>query len=106
MIDNLLSNARKYSAENSRIWLTAKTKARKLIVEVRDKGAGIAAEDIENIFLAYHRIGKTARTPGIGLGLYISKQIVNAHGGKIWVTSQLGMGSTFSFSIPLNPPAK
>jgi PAS domain S-box-containing protein len=104
VIVNLLSNASKYSPEKSNIRLTARTKNKKLLLEVEDQGAGIAEEDQEYIFQAYHRLGKTGHTAGTGLGLYISKKIVEAHGGKIWVASQPGQGSKFSFSIPMAQP--
>jgi signal transduction histidine kinase len=82
--------------------LTARIKNKRLLLVVEDAGMGISEEDQQYIFQAYHRIGKPGRTPGIGLGLYISKQIVKAHGGKIWVTSQVGKGSIFSVLIPIN----
>jgi PAS domain S-box-containing protein len=102
VIINLLSNAGKYSPAKSQISLTARIKSKKLLVEVEDQGVGIAEEDQKDIFQAYHRIARTGKTPGTGLGLYISKKIVEAHGGKIWVTSQPGNGSIFSFTIPIN----
>jgi PAS domain S-box-containing protein len=102
VIINLLSNASKYSPEKSAITFTAGTRNRKLLLEVKDEGVGIADEDKVGIFQAYHRIGKTGRTPGIGLGLYISKQIVKAHGGRIWFTSRVGKGSIFRVLVPFN----
>jgi two-component system, chemotaxis family, CheB/CheR fusion protein len=101
VIINLLSNASKYSPEKSNISLTARIKNKKLLLEVKDEGFGISKKDLNDIFQPYHRIGQTKHTPGTGLGLYVSKQIVKAHGGKIWVTSQPGKGSIFSVLIPL-----
>jgi PAS domain S-box-containing protein len=104
VIINLLSNASKYSPEKSLILVSASQKGKHLLVEVKDQGTGIAQDDIDDIFQPYKRIGRTARTPGIGLGLYISKQIIHAHHGKIWVESELGKGSSFRFSIPIDLP--
>jgi PAS domain S-box-containing protein len=101
VIVNLLSNASKYSPQKSSIGITAMIKNNKFVVEVKDEGIGIDREDLGKMFQAYHRVGKSGNVPGTGLGLYIAKQIVKAHGGKIWVTSQLDKGSTFSISIPV-----
>ena len=102
VIINLLSNASKYSDEKCPILLKARIKNKKLLLEVKDRGVGISLKDQNAIFLAYHRVGQPEQTSGIGLGLYISRLIVEAHGGKIWVTSQVGQGSAFSILIPLN----
>ena len=74
-----------------------------VIVHVRDTGVGIPKEEISTIFQKFHRIGdwKTRNTQGTGLGLYIAKNITEMLGGKIWVDSEYGKGSTFSFSVPL-----
>lgn len=100
VIINLLSNASKYSSENSEIVMKVTVESSGLLVEVIDKGLGIAAEDQKNLFQPYYRAGKHKGIPGIGLGLAVSKKIVEAHGGKIWINSQVGQGSTFSFRIP------
>jgi PAS domain S-box-containing protein len=102
VIINLLSNASKYSPEKSNITLTARIMKKRLLLEVKDEGFGISKKDLNDIFEPYHRIGQTKKTPGTGLGLYVCKQIVKAHGGKIWVTSQPGKGSIFCVLIPLN----
>lgn len=101
VIINLLSNASKYSPENSVIRLTASMKNKNLLVEVADQGVGIDEKDKDHIFRAYHRISQIGHAAGTGLGLYISKGIVEAHHGKIWFTGQPGKGSIFSFSIPV-----
>ncbi len=75
------------------------------VISVRDEGPGISPEQQKQIFERFYRgqhSGK-ARTEGLGLGLYISREIVEQHGGRIWVDSEPGKGSTFCFSLPLNP---
>lgn len=99
---NLLSNAIKFSLPGGRVDLYSEEEAKEVRVYVKDQGIGIAPEDQERIFTKFQRIGKHPRekAEGVGLGLAISKGIVEAHGGRIWVDSQLGQGSTFIFSIP------
>jgi PAS domain S-box-containing protein len=100
---NLLSNANKFSSENGRILINARLKDSKLFMEVQDKGCGLSEEEQERLFQPYHRVEQDRQKfPGIGLGLAICRQIIEAHQGEIWVSSQLGQGSTFSFYIPLN----
>jgi PAS domain S-box-containing protein len=103
VIINLLSNASKYSSDNTEIVMKVNVEPGGLLVEVIDKGLGIALEDQKNLFQPYYRAGKHKGIPGIGLGLAVSKKIVEAHGGKIWINSQVGQGSTFSFQIPAIP---
>jgi signal transduction histidine kinase len=99
---NLLSNASKFSPQNSTITLRVHLKDQSLFVEVIDKGLGISAEEQSRLFQPYHRVEQDRQKfPGIGLGLAVCKQIIEAHQGKIWVNSQLEKGSTFSFTIPL-----
>jgi signal transduction histidine kinase len=99
---NLLSNASKYSPEETEVVLKARTVDGNLLVEVRDSGIGIAAEDQKQLFKPYHRVEQDRQSfPGIGLGLAVSKQIIDAHGGQIWVESKPGRGSTFKFTLPL-----
>jgi len=102
VIINLLSNAGKYSGEGSEILFKANLENKQLLVEVLDHGVGISPENQKLLFRPYHRVEQDRRQfPGLGLGLAVSKQIIDAHGGKIWVTSRLGQGSSFFFSIPL-----
>ena len=99
---NLLSNASKYSPEGSRILLKASQNEGNLLISVKDEGLGISPEDQGALFHPYQRVGKEqGKTQGLGLGLTVVKAIIEAHGGRIWVESQLGKGSTFSFTIPL-----
>jgi PAS domain S-box-containing protein len=101
VIINLLSNASKYSPPESRMYMKAALNGSNLEVVVKDEGIGISPEEQNNIFKPYHRVTQDRKVPGLGLGLAVCKQIIEAHGGKIWVESQLGQGSTFGFSIPI-----
>lgn len=107
VILNLLSNASKYSPENSEIGFRAAIENGNLRIDVRDQGIGIAFEDQEQLFQPYHRVEQDRQKfPGIGLGLAVARQIVEAHGGVIWVISQPGEGSTFSLHIPVRSSDK
>ena len=100
---NLLSNAGKYSPVNSVITYKALIKDYKIQIEVKDQGIGIEPEDQKSLFLPYHRAEQDRQSyPGIGLGLAVAKQIIEAHEGKIWVESQRGHGCTFKFNLPVN----
>ncbi|HSW58750.1 MAG TPA: PAS domain S-box protein [Dehalococcoidales bacterium] len=99
---NLLSNASKFSGEKTSIYLNVQINDRELRVDIRDEGIGISPEAQARLFQPYFRAEQGRRhIQGLGLGLAVSKQIVEAHEGKIWVTSEKGRGSTFSFNIPL-----
>ena len=75
---------------------------------VRDTGIGIAEDEQERIFEAFQRGGRERRrsTEGTGLGLTLSKRIVELHGGRLWMESEVGVGSTFGFTIPLRRPPR
>lgn len=99
---NLLINATKFTPEGGSITLKAKAKDGTLVVEVEDTGPGISEEEQQRLFQAYHRrLNDREHLGGLGLGLALSRHLVELHGGKIWVESQVGKGSTFGFSIPL-----
>lgn len=100
---NLISNAIKFTPKGGKISIRAKPKGEKLLVQVVDNGAGIPAEALPQLFQRFYQVDNSAtrQVGGSGLGLYITKQIVEAHGGRIWVESRLGAGSCFSFTIPL-----
>jgi len=102
VIDNLLTNAIKYSPPNKTITVGGRFTEKNVTLFVRDEGAGIPQDQIEKIFDRFYRIDDklTRRTQGTGLGLYLVKAIVEAHGGEISVKSQIGSGSTFYFTIP------
>jgi len=101
VILNLINNAIKFTPEGGKITLRAKKDGANLVVEVQDTGQGISKEDQHWLFEPYYQIGgETARWRGLGLGLSLSKKLVELHRGSIWVKSQKGRGSTFGFSIP------
>ena len=103
---NLISNALKY-ASGSDIVIRAHTVGDEAVIEVTDYGPGIDPKFVPRIFDRYFRVMKSEKhTRGLGIGLYITKLLVEAHGGRIWVTSQLGKGTTFSFGLQLKKPAQ
>jgi len=75
------------------------------VVSVTDRGPGISREDIPHLFERYYRVKGTRKAEGLGLGLYITRILVEAHGGRIWVQSEVGRGSTFSFTLPVAGPS-
>jgi PAS domain S-box-containing protein len=101
VITNYLTNAIKYSDENNDIEVGALLEGDSVIVSVRDYGRGIPAKELPYIFNRFYRAQKTKNLEGLGLGLFLSKQIVAAHGGRTWVESEVGKGSTFYFSLLL-----
>ncbi|TET13721.1 MAG: HAMP domain-containing histidine kinase [Dehalococcoidia bacterium] len=103
---NLLNNAFKFTPHGGRITLRAKEDDGNLTVEVKDTGAGISKEEQERLFEPYHRVEHDReRLSGLGLGLALCKTLVELHGGRIWVKSGVGKGSTFAFSLPLESSA-
>lgn len=100
---NLLNNANKFTPLNGHISLRLHEEKQRLLVEVADNGPGIPPEDQTHLFQPYYRReADRDRYQGLGLGLAICKQLVEQHGGRIWVTSHAGEGSTFIFSLPLD----
>jgi len=102
VITNLLGNAIKFSPENGKIEIWARGSEDEVSVAIKDYGKGISQRDLSRLFQRFAQLDSstTRKAGGTGLGLVISKGIVEQHGGKIWVESVLGKGSTFSFSIP------
>jgi signal transduction histidine kinase len=98
---NLLSNAMKYSPPESPIRLQARRTDGEVLVSVVDQGIGIAPEDQPRLFERFCRPKGVRRADSVGLGLYITRMLVEAHGGRIRVESELGKGSTLSFTLPL-----
>ena len=99
VFENLIGNAVKFTEPSACIVVGARSHGRDVHFWVRDNGAGIAAEDVPQLFDRFWQADKTGRH-GTGLGLPIVKGIVEAHGGRIWVESAKGHGSTFFFTIP------
>jgi len=101
---NLMNNATKFTPEGGNISVKVRKQDTGLVVEVQDDGIGIAKEEQTRLFKPYSRLSSDRqRHPGLGLGLALSKQVVELHGGRIWVDSEPGKGSTFSFFLPRNP---
>jgi GAF domain-containing protein len=106
---NLLSNAVKFTPEGGRIGIKARQADGSVEISVSDTGIGIAAEDQARIFEEFRQVGSdyAHKTEGTGLGLTLAKKFVELHGGRIWVESEVGKGSTFSFTLPerSSPPS-
>ncbi|HEY7273437.1 MAG TPA: ATP-binding protein, partial [Actinoplanes sp.] len=103
---NLLSNAVKFTRTGGTVDVRVTTDGNELTVTVADTGIGIAAEDVDRIFESFQQGGRaTARQEGTGLGLTLSKRIVELFGGRMWVDSEVGVGSTFGFTMPIGTKA-
>jgi signal transduction histidine kinase len=100
IIMNLISNALKYSDPGTPVHITVQPGDGEVTIAVRDQGRGIDPEVLPHLFGRFYRAPGTQREEGIGLGLYITRRLVEAHGGRIWVDSEPGVGSTFAFSLP------
>ena len=102
VLTNLLSNAYKFTPEGGKISVSAKVTDSQVRVDVADTGTGISAQDQKKLFTKFFRVDSstTREIGGTGLGLAIAKSIVEMHGGKLWVESKIGKGSTFSFTLP------
>lgn len=100
---NLISNAITYSPKGGKIHVEIKQEGRDVVTTVEDHGEGIPEEALGHLFSKFFRVAGELEegSKGTGLGLYISKAMVEAHGGRIWVESKLGVGSKFSFSLPI-----
>ncbi|HEY3297192.1 MAG TPA: ATP-binding protein [Armatimonadota bacterium] len=106
ILTNLTNNAIKYSPKGGDITITAKPHADGIIVSVTDQGMGIPETHLPKVFERFHRVDNrdTREVGGTGIGLYLVKHLVDAHGGKIWVESEVGKGSSFIFTLPIKPP--
>jgi signal transduction histidine kinase len=102
---NLLSNAVKFTPEGGRIGIKARQVDGSVEISVSDTGIGIAPEDQPKIFEEFRQVGSdyAHKVEGTGLGLTLAKKFVELHGGRIWVESEVGKGSTFSFTLPEKP---
>jgi len=103
VVGNLLENAVKYSPDGSEIFVAVEDKGHEVVTAVSDRGMGIPPDELNQVFERFHRGRQVSSTNygGLGLGLYITKQIVERHGGTIWVESKEGNGTTFHFSLPV-----
>jgi signal transduction histidine kinase len=100
VINNLVSNALKYSPRGGKVGVSVTATGDSAVVTVSDQGVGLEPEEVPQLFLPFSRLRGTGHIKGTGLGLYVAKTIVDAHGGRIWVESSPGRGSTFSFALP------
>lgn len=103
VISNLVTNAAKYSRKGKKVIVNVKKEDNKVIIGVQDFGKGISKKEQAKLFDAFYRSPSVIKRnqPGLGLGLFISKQIINYYGGDMWVTSRWGKGSTFWFNLPI-----
>ena len=102
---NLLSNAVKYTPKGT-VTLRAAHKDKEILIEIEDTGTGMRPEDLPKLFTEFYRVENemNQNIKGTGLGLALARNIINVHHGKIWVTSELNVGTTFHFTLPLEPP--
>jgi signal transduction histidine kinase len=105
IVSNLVGNAIKFTPEGGMVTVSARKEKDEVVVEVKDTGIGIAPEDQVHLFEKFYRVSseETSGIEGTGLGLAIVKSIVEGHGGRLWVKSQPGQGSTFGFALPSAP---
>jgi signal transduction histidine kinase len=109
VLGNLIGNAIKFTGDGGRIWINLSRRGKngeELMVEIGDTGRGIARNNFELIFREFAQVDASPSRPhhGTGLGLAIARKFVELHGGTIWVESELGKGSRFFFTLPLNAP--
>jgi len=106
MLYNYLDNAIKFSPEGANIEVTLEQTPEDVVVSVRDVGIGIPSEQHDHVFEAFWQLdgSLTRHYEGAGIGLYLTKQLTELHGGRVWFSSEAGQGSTFSFALPRTPP--
>ncbi|MCX2483357.1 ATP-binding protein [Pedobacter sp. MR2016-24] len=104
VISNLLSNAIKYSPDNKLIKISSSVENSSVTLAIHDQGMGIKPEDLEKLFERFYRVesNNMQHISGFGIGLYLSSEIIERHGGRIWAESELGKGATFFFSLPVS----
>jgi signal transduction histidine kinase len=102
VLDNLVSNAIKYSPDGGDVLVSLRSEDGHVVCSVRDTGMGMSEQDQEEVFAKFFRSAavRNSAIPGVGLGLSISKAIVEAHGGSVWLRSEVGEGTTFTFAVP------
>jgi two-component system phosphate regulon sensor histidine kinase PhoR len=108
VLQNLLDNATQYTLARGQIAVSAEARDAEVVFTVADTGIGIPTADQPRIFERFYRVdaARSRELGGTGLGLSIAKHIVEVHGGRIWVESEVGRGSQFHFSIPIFDPAR
>lgn len=107
VMNNFISNAIKYSPDGKKILVNSKVDEGNIVVSVQDFGIGIAEENLDKLFERYYRVDNTAmRFEGLGLGLFITSEILKRHKGSFWIESREGEGSTFYFGLPINAKPK
>jgi two-component system phosphate regulon sensor histidine kinase PhoR len=106
VVGNILDNAVKYSPYGGQITVSLQRQENLYLISVSDQGIGVNPEHFDHIFERFYRVHNTASQhySGIGLGLYVAKAIVDCHGGQIWLTNNQGTGTTFYFTLPVEPP--
>jgi signal transduction histidine kinase len=102
---NLLSNAVKFTPDGGRVAINVRVENGDVRIEVRDTGIGVAPDDQERIFEEFRQVGRERSREGTGLGLTLTKRFVELHGGRIWLESTPGKGSTFTFILPMRRAA-
>ena len=102
VLGNLISNAVKYGDKGTDIVVRIEQRGTEVEIVVENRGPGISADDVANIFKRFARSAKARQSgaPGLGVGLYIAKELVEAHGGRIWVDSTPGQTTTFHVALP------
>jgi signal transduction histidine kinase len=103
VIANLISNAIKFVPAGGTVSMRAQRASNEIVVCVSDTGIGIPKDNLETVFERLRQVRRDRR--GLGLGLYISKSLIEAHGGRIWVESEVAKGSSFYFAVPADPSA-
>jgi signal transduction histidine kinase len=102
VLTNLLSNAIKFTPAKGNVIVRAERVGDEVVIAVSDTGVGIPDDQLEAVFGRFVQVTKNDQR-GVGLGLYISRSIVQAHGGRIWAESKIGEGSTFRVALPIEP---
>jgi signal transduction histidine kinase len=103
VLANLVSNAIKFTPAAGRVSIRVRAEQNEILFSVSDTGIGIPSAELRRVFERFRQISKDRR--GLGLGLHISKSIIEAHGGRVWVESEVGTGSAFHFALPQHPPS-
>ncbi len=100
ILNNLIGNAAKYTLNEGTITISAVPAGQEIVISVKDQGVGISVEDQAKLFKEFQRVGDRSVAPGTGLGLWLTAALIKAHGGRIWVESQVDVGSTFFVGLP------